>query len=52
MTITEIAQRARVTVAFAVRELSRITGRSLTPQSTLSTDVARTAILLLALGKN
>lgn len=52
MTIAEIAQCARVTVAFAIKELSRITGRTLTPQSTLSTDVARTAILLLALGRN
>ncbi len=52
MTIAEIAQRARVTVNFAIKELSRITGRTLTPQSTFSIDVARTAILLLALGKN
>lgn len=29
MTIAEIAQRARVTVGFAVKELSRITGRTL-----------------------
>ena len=52
MTIAEIAQRARVTVDFAIKELSRSTGRTLTPQSTLATDIAGTAILLLTLGRS
>lgn len=52
MTVAEIAKNAKVSVDFAVRELSRIVGRTLTPRSTLSTEVAGTAILLLALGRN
>lgn len=52
MTIAEISKRAGVTLDFAVCELSRITGRTLTSNSTLSTEVAGTAILLLALNRH
>ncbi len=52
MTIAELARRAQVSVDVAVRELSRITGQTLTPDSTLSTDIAGTAILLLALSRH
>lgn len=51
MTIAEIAARAKVPVADAVKEMSRIMGVPLTPQSTLSTETAGMAVLILALTK-
>lgn len=51
MTIEEIAARANVPIAYAVRELSRIIGTKLTPQSTLAIDTATMAVLILAIDK-
>lgn len=51
MTIAEIAARANVPVAAAVKEMSRIMGVPLTAQSTLSTETAGLAVLILALNK-
>ncbi len=51
MTIEEIARRANVPIAYAVKEMSRIMGQKLTPQSTLAIDTATMAVLILAIDK-